>query len=199
MPTKRDKFTIDMFTGNVDPEIIPPSRALVAKPKKSSTPSVPSVPLADVPTPLVAKPDQTTTPPPNSPGDITLFPHSYLIVLGLAWITTVIIIADNLYDAGIVASAIKARAHIPGRLDQYLIATMRGGAAAFIAFFTICCGVHIAVRRTALPLIRYSIAAFFLVTAAVLIVVAYICEHDYMAVGLPDIMRRLGNIAGMRW
>jgi hypothetical protein len=101
MPTKRDKFTIDMFTGNVDPEIIPPSRALVAKPKKSSTPSVPSVPLADVPTPLVAKPDQTTTPPPNSPGDITLFPHSYLIVLGLAWITTVIIIADTPTRCGV--------------------------------------------------------------------------------------------------
>jgi hypothetical protein len=201
---KRDPSTIDMFTGEVDPPVIPKNRALVANPKSAAqpVPSVPSVPLpADpkpAPAPLVPQALQQSQPLASDP-DITLFPHAYLIVFGLAWMAIGVVIADNLYGAGITASVVKHRAHISSELDQYLLATVRGVASAFIAFLTISCGLHIAVRKTTLPLVRYAIAGSFLMSALVLIVIAYICEADYMGTGIPDILRRLQNIQNMKW
>jgi hypothetical protein len=211
MATKRDPSTIDMFTGEVDPPVIPKSKALVARAKKAveqPTPSVPTVPLPPDPVPLVPKLEpapaavEAVAPPAHPQAadpDITLFPHAYLLVLGLAWAAIGVVIADNLYDAGITGSVVKHRAHITTKLDQYRLATVRGVAAAIIAFFTICCGLHIAVRNTALPPVRYTISAGFLLSALVLIVVTYICEADYMGIGIPDILRRLQNIWKIKW
>ena len=150
-----------------------------------------------MPVPLAVQPAPPPQPAPYR--DLTLFPHSYLIVFGLALAVLVVIVADNLADARITAGFIQYRAPTSKPLDQYLLATIRGGAAVLVAILTLCCGSHIAVRPTRMAPARYAIAALFIGTGFVLLGFAYICESDYMAFGLEDIARKLRNIWGMKW
>ena len=202
---KRDPGTIDMFTGAVDPPVIPRSRALVAKAGKpepaTSTPSVPSVPRAPAAIELKPESPLPSLPIPTLPAaqDLALFPHGYLIVLFLAFAALGVVIGDNLFDFNIASSLIQSRAHISSRLDQYILAVVRGVPAFVIGVITLCCGVHLARRHTTAPYARMIIAGIFLAAGVKLLVVTYICERDYMWMGLVEIWRRLANLAAMQW